>query len=179
MLVEPDSLKRRTRSTTYRLPEDMLQDLDAVAKQEEVTQNTLVKQVLDSYLRWEVSAAKAGWVVMPGVVLTNIMNELDEKTIIKIASDTAKIACKSIILLMQDKYDFDAWIQVVRDRCKRSGFLLKEITTAGKTTIIMHHDLGEKWSVFFKAYYQEMLHELGIAPTFDYTDSTLVVYVER
>jgi predicted DNA-binding ribbon-helix-helix protein len=55
MLVESDSLKRRTRSTTYRLPEDMLQDLDAVAKQEEVTQNALVKQILDSYLRWEVS----------------------------------------------------------------------------------------------------------------------------
>jgi len=108
------------------------------------------------------------------------MKKLDEKTIIKISSETAKIVNKSIILLMHNKYDFDSWIQVVRDRCKRSGFPLKETTTAaGKTTLIMQHDLGEKWSVFFKAYYQEMLHELGIAPTFDYTDSTLVVSVER
>jgi len=180
MSSEPDSLKRRTKSTTYRLPEDMLKKLDSLATQEEVSQNVLVKQILDSHLRWEVSATKAGWVVMPRAILMNIMNELDEKTIIKISSETAKIVHKSIILLMQDKYDFDGWIQVVRDRCKRSGFYLKETTTAaGKTTLIMHHDLGEKWSVFFKAYYQEMLHELGLAPTFDYTDSTLVVSVER
>ncbi len=179
MSTEPDSLKRRTRSTTYRLPEDMLQKLDDLAAQEEVSQNVLVKQILDSYLRWEVSATKAGWVVMPRAVLMNIMNELDEKTIIKISSETAKIVNKSIILLMHNKYDFDAWIQVVRDRCKRSGFYLKETTINGKTTLIMQHDLGEKWSVFFKAYYQEMLHALGIAPTFDYTDSTLVFSVER
>jgi len=96
MLVEPDSIKRRTRSTTYRLPEDMLQDLDAVAKQEEVSQNLLVKQILDSYLRWEVSATKAGWVVMPRAVLMKIINELDEKSIIKIGSDSAKAVFKDI-----------------------------------------------------------------------------------
>ena len=179
MLAEPDSLKRRTRSTTYRLPEDMLKKLDSLATQEEVSQNVLVKQILDSYLRWEVTATKAGWVVMPRGVLTSIINEVDEKTIIKIASETAKIVHKDIILLMQGKYDFDGWIQVVRDRCKSSGFHLKETTSNGKTTIIMKHDLGEKWSVFFKAYYQEMLHALGLAPTFDYTDSSLVVNVER
>jgi len=179
MLAEPDSLKRHTRSTSYRLPEDMLQDLDAVAKQEEVSQNTLVKQVLDSYLRWEVSAVKAGWVVMPRAVLIKIIDELDEKTIIKIASDTAKSVCKDIVLFMHGKFDFDAWIAVVRDRCKRSGFHLKETTSNGKTTLVMQHDLGEKWSVFFKTYYQEMLHELGMAPTFDYTENTLVISVER
>lgn len=179
MSAEPDSLKRRTKSTTYRLPEDMLLKLDALAAQEQVSQNVLVKQILDSYLRWEVSATKAGWVVMPRAVLKKIINELDEKTIIKMASDTAKVVHKSIILLMHDKYDFDAWVQVVRDRCKRSGFYLKETTSNGKTTLIMQHDLGEKWSVFFQAFYQEMLHGLGLAPTFDYTDSTLVVSVER
>ena len=179
MLVEPDSLKRRTKSTTYRLPEDMLQDLDAIAKQEEVSQNVLVKQILDSYLRWDIHAAKAGWVVMPRPVLMNIINELDEKKIIKIASDTAKIAHKGIVLLMQGKYDFDHWVQIIRDRSKKSGFYLKESTSNGKTTLIMRHDLGEKWSIFFKAYYQVMLHSLELAPTFDYTDSMLVVTVER
>jgi len=179
MLVKSDSLKRRTRSTTYRLPEDMLQDLDAVAKQEEVTQNALVKQILDSYLRWEVSAAKAGWVVMPGIVLTKIIDELDEKTIIKIASDTAKVVCKDMLLYMHGKYDFDSLILIIRDRCKRSGFHLKETTSNGKTTLVMQHNLGEKWSVFFKTYYQEMFHALGMAPTFDYTESTLLVSVER
>jgi len=179
MSAKPDSPKRRTKSTTYRLPEDMLKKLDDLATQEEVSQNVLVKQILDSYLRWEVSAVKAGWVVMPRAVLTNIMNELDEKTIIKIASETSKIVHKSIILLMHGKYDFDAWIAVLRDRCKRSGFHLKETTSNEKTTLVMQHDLGEKWSVFFKAYFQEMLHELGIAPTFDYTENTLVISVER
>ena len=179
MSAEHDSKKRRTRSTTYRLPEDMLQGLDAVAKQEEVSQNVLVKQILDSYLRWDVRAAKTGWVVMPRPVLMNIINEVDEKTLIKIASDTAKIAHKSIILSMQGKYDFDHWLGVVRERSKKSGFYLKESTSNGKTTIIMQHDLGEKWSIFFKEYYQEMLHALELAPTFDYTDSILVVTVER
>ena len=179
MIVEPDSLKRRTRSTTYRLPEDMLQDLDAVAKQEEVSQNLLVKQILDSYLRWEVSATKAGWVVMPRAVLMKIIDELDEKSIIKIGSDSAKAVFKDIALFMHGKFDFDAWIAVVRDRCKRSGFHLKETTSNGKTTLVMQHDLGEKWSVFFKTYYQEMLHELGMAPTFDYTENTLLISVER
>ena len=179
MSAEHDSIKRRTRSTTYRLPEDMLQGLDAVAKQEEVSQNVLVKQILDSYLRWDISAAKAGWVVMPRPVLMNIINELDEKKIIKIASDTAKIRHKGIVLSMQGKYDFDHWVQLIRDRSKKSGFYLKESTSNGKTTLIMIHDLGEKWSIFFKAYYQEMLHSLELAPTFDYTDSMLVVTVER
>ena len=179
MSAESDSLKRRTRSTTYRLPEDMLQKLDALAAQEQVSENVLVKQILGSYLQWEVSATKAGWVVMPREVLMKIINDLDEKTIIKIGTDSAKAVFKDIALFMHGKFDFDAWIAIVRDRCKRSGFHLKETTTTGETTLIMQHDLGEKWSVFFKVYYQEMLHELGMAPTFDYTDNTLVISVER
>jgi hypothetical protein len=119
---------------------------------------------VDSYLRWEVSAAKAGWVVMPRTALIKIMNELDEKTIIKIASETAKAVHKGMLLLMHGKYDFDSLILVIRDRCKRSGFHLKETTSNGKTTLVMQHNLGEKWSVFFKTYYQEMFHALGMAP---------------
>jgi len=41
--------------------------------------------------------------------------------------------------------------------------------------IVIQHELGWKWSIFFKFYYQEILHEINQRVIFDYTDTSLVI----
>ena len=43
----------------------------------------------------------------------------------------------------------------------------------------MQHDMGENWSLYFKTYFQNIFHDLGVKAEFDYTDNTLVIKIEK
>ena len=51
---------------------------------------------------------------------------------------------------------------MIRGRCERSGFNLKEFRQDDKIEACDAHDMGEKWSVYFKAFYENVFYDLGV-----------------
>ena len=47
------SKKESTRSITYRLPEKLVSELETEATQKSISQNVLVKQILEKYVQWD------------------------------------------------------------------------------------------------------------------------------
>jgi len=43
----------------------------------------------------------------------------------------------------------------------------------------MHHDMGEKWSVFFKSYYETVFNDLGAKVSIDFTENTVMIELEN
>jgi len=50
--------KEKTRSITYRLPEKIVEELETEASRQNISQNVLVKQVLEKYIQWDKFATK-------------------------------------------------------------------------------------------------------------------------
>jgi hypothetical protein len=39
--------------------------------------------------------------------------------------------------------------------------------------------MGENWSIFFKTYFENVFHDLGVKTEFDLTDNTLVIKIYK
>ena len=57
--------KEKTRSITYRLPVQIVDELETEAMEKNISQNVLVKQILEKYVSWERFANKIGMIPVP------------------------------------------------------------------------------------------------------------------
>ncbi|MEK6870935.1 MAG: hypothetical protein AABZ37_03650 [Thermoproteota archaeon] len=167
--------KASSDSVTFRLNSSVLHKLSTRADLQKTSLNVLVNQVLCNYIEWDADSIKAGWIPTQRIVLTKLIDALDEKVISEIAEQSAKSSGKDSILYMYGKYNLENLLKNIRAKSQRSGFSIKEYEENQNMEIVIQHDLGWKWSIFFKFYYQEILHEINQRVIFDYTDTSLVI----
>ncbi len=172
-------IPKQTESVSLRLDKNTWNKLKVVASKQKLSPNALVSQILDSHLEWELTAAAAGWVVMPKPFLIELFKVVDSDTIEKVTTKLSSRMAKDISLYMRGKHDLNSWLSVIRVRCTRSAFNLTEYEDETKHEMIMQHDMGENWSLYFKTYFQNILHDVGAKAEFDYTDNTLVIKIEK
>ncbi len=167
--------KATTDSVTFRLNSSVLNKLEDRATQQKTSLNVLVNQILSGYVEWEMDSARAGWIPMQRSILTKMIEVLDEKDVYDIAEKAAVASGKDSILYMYGKYNLESLLSNIRISAQRSGFSLKEYNETGGLELVIQHDLGWKWSLFFKMYYQKIMHDLNQRTLFDYTDTSLVI----
>lgn len=171
--------KKPTESVSLRLNRETWAKIRQLAAREKTSPNAMVGRMLDSYLEWELTAAAAGWAVMPKPFLIELFRVLDGDVIEKVIARLSSRMAKDITLYMRGSYDLDSWLSLLRARCARSGFDLTEYSDERKHELVMQHNMGENWSVYFKAYYQNIFHDLGIRSDFDHTENTLVMRIYK
>jgi hypothetical protein len=86
---------------------------------------------------------------------------------------------KDINLSMRGKHDLTSWLSLIRARSTRSGFNLTEYEDERKHELVMQHDMGENWSIYFKTFFENVFHDLGVKTEFDLTDNTLVIKIDK
>lgn len=167
--------KASSDSVTFRLNSSILDKLSKRADLQKTSLNVLVNQILHNYIEWDADSIKAGWIPTQRTVLTKLIDVLDEKIISEIAKQSAKSSGKDSILYMYGKYNLENLLKNIRASAQRSGFSIKEYEENQNSEIVIQHDLGWKWSIYFKFYYQEILHEINQRVIFDYTDTSLIM----
>ena len=139
--------------------------------------NVLVNQIFENYVDWDRPAIKSGWVFLKKEVARATINKLNEKDIQPLATRLAKEVMKDTLLAMKGKLNLETWIAITRNRSMRSNFNYQQSSKDGNTRIIINHEMGLKWSIFHKWYYQKMIKDLGAKVEVDYTDKTIVLNI--
>lgn len=168
----------QSESITFRLESKMLQKLKSKAKEEQISLNTLVHQILTNYAEWDISAVSAGWMVMPKLEVRGMLEKLSESDLEKIAKETAEYT-KDIRLFMKDMNDFEGFLTIVKSRSKKSNFAYKESRNDGSIRVTIKHDLGMKWSLRTKKLYENILYDLEKEATIEITPNTLVLNIKE
>lgn len=177
--MEREQKKSRTEHVTFRIRKDTLENLKSISQKDKVSLNTLVNQVFDSHINWDLHAAEVGWVVMLKSGLKQLIKHADRETVSKIAKETAEANAKEISLYMRGDHGVAEWISILKDRARMSGFRLKEYTDENKTKLIQHHDMGENWSLFFKTFYETVFYDLGVKVNSDFTENSFIIELEK
>lgn len=170
--------KKQTESITFRIDKSVLDSLRETAKKQKITPNALTGQILASYLEWDSKAVQAGWVSMPKPFLIEIMKLVDQDGMEKVISRLSGEFAKDVDLFMRGRHDLEAWISILRTRATRSGFNIIEYRDGGKLEIVIQHDMGKKWSHYFKTFYENVFYDLGVGAEFDYTENTLGIKLD-
>lgn len=169
--------KSSSDSVTFRLNSLVVDKLSTRADLQKTSLNVLVNQILSNYVEWDADSIKAGWIPTQRTILTKLIDVLDEKIILDIAEQSAVVGGKDSILYMYGKYNLENLLTNIRASAQRSGFSIKEYEEDQNLEIVIQHELGWKWSLFFKHYYQKLLHELQQMVIFDYTEKALIINI--
>jgi hypothetical protein len=170
--------KEQTRSVTYRFPAKVVQEIETEAMNKDVSQNVLVRQILEKYLRWDRFSDKISMVPVPKKILETLGNEMDGDDISKIIDAIKPIIIESV-MFMKGKYDLKRCIETLEDYMRASGMTSDHRLEGAIHHFIVQHELGLKWSFFterlLKEIFHEFLPETGIR--FQTTNSTVIASI--
>ena len=139
--------KEPTRSITYRLPEKLVLELETESTQRSISQNVLVKQILEKYVQWDRFSNKIGMIPVPKGILESLGVELDGKDIDEIITMIFPMI-KDTVLFMKGGFDLKRCVETLEDYMRASGMNSDHRVEGDVHIFLIQHDLGMKWSVF-------------------------------
>lgn len=155
----PDGLNNKSYVMSLRIDHDVVEALKEQAKADRVSMNVLVNNVLRNHVEWERDAKMAGFIPITKDMLTSILQKVSDQDVELIVEHTKDII-KAQIIYMEKKYDLQSFMHWLQNRCRASGFSAKEFYQNDVFMCIIQHELGWKWSVYFKALIKTVLDEL-------------------
>lgn len=150
--------KEKTRSITYRLPARVVEELETEAMNKNISQNVLVKQILEKYVNWDRFGDKIGMVPVPKGILDSLGMEMDGEDINEIIKTVVPLI-KDTVLFMKGKYDLKRCIETLEDYIRASGMKSDHRTEGELHHFIIQHELGMNWSLFTEQLLKEIFHQ--------------------
>lgn len=162
--------------TTLRINNQNLEKLRNEAKKEGISFNTMVNHIFTNYLQWDMYATKVGWIVVLAEVFKGIIDELDEKTLRKVAIRTANTTT-NVGAMMTGENTLDGFFFILRNRLKKSGIPYVESSEERITKFVIHHNLGKNWSYFYNVWHEQVLKNLGHDAEISSDENSLIICV--
>lgn len=150
--------KEKSRSITYRLPAKVVEELETEAMEKNISQNVLVKQILEKYIQWDRFGDKIGMIPVPKKILDTLGKEMSGEEIIEIIK-VLKPVIKDTVLFMKGNYDLKRCIETLEDYMRASGMKSDHRLEGDLHHFIIQHDLGLKWSFFTEQLLKEIFHQ--------------------
>ncbi len=153
--------KKRTVLRTIRVPLeiDRVIQLDASVKgiSENVLLNLILRRHVESY-RYE---EKIGVIVLPKVAFRNILENSDESIIEKIARDQGREDPREMIRFSGNEINLGSFLKFLSQLSRYNNWFSYEHSMIGNEhIIILHHDMGARWSKFMGGYLSEAVQNL-------------------
>lgn len=153
-----ESKHEKTRSITYRLPAKLVEDLETESTQKEISQNVLVRQILEKYTQWDKFANIIGMIPVPKDVLKTLGEEMEGDEINKII-DVILPLIKDWVMFMKGNYDLKRAIESLEDYMRASGMTSDHRIEGSVHHFIIQHNLGMRWSLFTEQLLKRIFHQ--------------------
>ena len=175
---EQKQKKETTRSITYRLSENLINELDGEAKQKKISQNVLVKQILERYIQWDRYSQKIGMIPVPKEIIQTLGAELDGRDIDEIINVVFPMI-RDTVMFIKGGYDLERCIETLEDYMRTSGMNSDHRVDGDLHSFIIQHELGMKWSVFTEQLLTQIFRNFASDKDlkFQTTDSTVILKV--
>ena len=168
-------VKEETNTISYRLPSKVLNELETEAREKNISQNVLVKQILTKYVEWDRFAQKMGMIPVPQKILRSLGGDLSNEDLLRIIDSLFQII-KDSVLFMKGGYDIKRTIETLEDYMRNSGMESDHRKENGLHHFIIQHKMGMQWSIFtellLKKVFVEFEKDDGL--TFQTTESTVI-----
>lgn len=150
--------KEVTRSITYRLLTKVVEELETEAMQKNISQNVLVKQILEKYVQWDRFSDKIGMIPVPKKILETLGKDMIGEDIDGILTTLLPLI-KDNVLFIKGNYDLKRCIETLEDYMRASGMKSDHRIEGETHHFIIQHELGLKWSFFTEQLLKEVFHQ--------------------
>lgn len=150
--------KDKTRSISYRLPLNIVEELETEAMQKNISQNVLVKQILEKYVTWDRFSEKIGMIPVPKEIVETLGKDMKGEQIDSTINVMLPII-KDTVMFIKGSYDLKRCIETLEDYMRASGMKSDHRIEGEMHQFIIQHGLGLKWSFFTEQMLKEIFHQ--------------------
>lgn len=156
---QPHKIKQEsTRSISYRLPEHIIEELETQAQQKEISQNVLVKQILEKYVEWDRFSTTIGIIPVPKEIIKILGEKMDRTAINEMIQEMTPVI-KDWVTFQKGGYDLKKIIELMEDYMRHSGMTSEHRIEGDIHHFVIQHNLGINWSLFTELLLKQVFHE--------------------
>jgi hypothetical protein len=153
----------KSETLTFRIDRDNVKKLRSEAETQGISLNSLINQILKSFLEWHIFEPKVGMVPLSKPVVEELFTKMSKEQIIDIATRVGKNEVENAAMFMKGgKMDLDSFLSWFETRMKNSSIQMSHVFDEKDRTYnyIIKHDICENWSLYFKEIVLYIFNEL-------------------
>ena len=176
-LVSDDVQRNKTQVRAIRIPTQLGLVLEKEAEAQRISVNALITGVLKKYAEFDRLAEKFEFISMPKKSFSSLIQQLEDDGIEKCARQIGSTVPKEIMRFWFDELSLGALMSFMSLFSRHYRLAKSEIkVNYSDYTIMLHHDMGIKWSKFLRYYLDEAIRQVpGILPKFEVSDGLVVI----
>lgn len=141
-----------------RVNSNLKNQLESEAKKDKVTLNYLANKILQEHVSTIKPFHELGWGFISKSLLTRLFDHFSDKDLIKMAQDEASEE-KALIEYKNDKFNYETVLIFLTEFLDR--YNLSYRTSKNNEEIVINHEMGKKWALFYVSVFENLLSELG------------------
>jgi hypothetical protein len=171
--------KKRDQTTlrTVRIARELDKAVEAIANDKGLSVNSFVSMLLKKYIEWDKYAERFGYITLTRASLRRILKATDVDKLKECAQDYGSTVPKEFLMFWFKELSIDSILAALSLRCKYANVAEYELKIDGRDyMIILHHDLGIRWSEFFGyTLQQEIKIVLQVLARLEITKNSIVL----
>lgn len=152
-------LAKKSKTVCFRVPENIITEIEKEAKINLISTNTLINQILLNYVSWHRYDKKMRMFPIPENSLFKFLENINELQIEELV-DLAYNNIRDWALVTKKKFDLNACLDVLADYCRISGVSAEDDVSSGFNCFIIQHSLGRKASLFIISLVEKIFWDL-------------------
>ena len=138
--------KERTRTVSFRVPENILIEIEREAKTKLGSTNSLINKILLQYVQWDRYEERMKMFPLPAESLQHIIEHLDDVRRGEV-TDIIFNVIRDWALISKKKFDIHSVLQVLEDYCKMVNIPIEDTISGGLRSYVIRHNLGKNVSL--------------------------------
>ncbi|HSA97695.1 MAG TPA: hypothetical protein VLF17_01290 [Candidatus Nitrosotenuis sp.] len=151
-------IPEKTQSITYRLPKRILEQIELEAKQNNTSQNVLVKQILTDYVDWFRVTRGTGTIPISKESLQKL-NQSSDRFFIQDIIENIHSIIKNLSLIKFGKHDLNTTLESLLLYMQMSNFQLVHLKEGNEHRFLINHNLGIVWSLILEQLFKLVFGE--------------------
>jgi hypothetical protein len=179
VLPKRDSDSRKTVLKTMRIPSYINSLLEKDADSKGVSVNALISMIMTKYAEWDRYVERFGSITIKLQAFREMLEEIEEDKLADIARRSGSHFPREFVLFRFKRANLDTYLEALKLMCKYKGYARYELESdESGYTVILVHDLGEKWSNFLRHVVEGGMRSItGIVPKFEVSQDSLIVRI--
>jgi hypothetical protein len=154
-----DKSRAEYETVTFRLNEDVMNSVRAEAENRTTSVNNLTNYILKRFTDWDKFEPLVGMIHLNRPVITEIFNKKNSEEIVNLAKLTAKDAICNTVLFIHGKNDLKTFLVWIENEMNKHSFTVRHITEEKTHKYIIRHEMGYKFSLYYKTIIEEICHD--------------------
>jgi hypothetical protein len=152
---------QKTRSMSFRIPEDVAEALETDAQINNTSTSTLLTQILKHHMEYDGNVGRAGLIAFPKSLLVRLMDGYPEEKVMAMADHISQDVMTDMIAILQNEYSIESFLRIIESWARVSHIPFTRETKGNLNTFVVQHNMSKNWSLFLSHLYKNVIEELA------------------